>query len=63
MFYLNSHEIIYFLQICITLRKWGVASQALVHFLFSLAMLHREDCGNRLDTIGTLDGIAGSNVA
>ena len=25
-------------------------------------MLRREDCGNMLDTIGTLDGILGSHI-
>ena len=39
-----------------------MTSQTLVHFVFSLVMLHLEDCGNRLDAIGTLNGILGSYV-
>ena len=52
-----------FLQIYITSRKWGVTSQTLDIFVFSLAMLHDEDCGNRLHTIGTFNGIRVHYVA
>ena len=40
-----------------------MTSQTLDIFVFSLVMLHREDHGNRLDAIGTLDGIVGRDVA
>ena len=41
----------------------GVTSQTLDIFVFSLAMLHDEDCENRLDIISTLNGIVGNDVS
>ena len=52
-----------FLQIHITSRKWGVTSQTLDIFVFSLAMLCDEDCENRLDIISTLNGIVGNDIS
>ena len=40
----------------------NLISQTLVIFLFSLVMRRQEDCGNILDTIGTLNGILGSHI-